>query len=101
VSVDAQLAAALDDMLEEVAAEYCDDLSDFLFENHRITGLLAESIGYERVGPGAVDAGSGVPYAGLFEAKTGAVEQFTEGWQPKGGTVAVNAAKKAVSQRLK
>lgn len=101
MSVETQIAAALDAMLEEVAAEYCDDLADFLYENHRITGLLADSIGYERVGPGAVDAGSGVPYAGLFETKTGAVEKFTDGWQPKSGQVAVNAAKKAVSQRVK
>lgn len=98
--IDAQLAAALDDMLEEVAEEYCDDLADFLYEHHRITGLLAESIGYERVGPGEVNAGSDVPYAGMFEAKTGAVAKFTDEWQPKGGTVAVSAVKKAVNAKV-
>ncbi len=98
--IDTQIAAALDAMLEEVAQEYCDDLDDFLYENHRITGLLADSITYERVGPGEVDAGSNVPYAGLFEARTGAVAKFTDGWQPKGGQVAVTAGKKAANAKL-
>ncbi|MEO2090705.1 MAG: hypothetical protein ABGY75_14565 [Gemmataceae bacterium] len=98
MTADAKIARMLDDILEEVAAEYCDDLSDYLYHHHRITGLLAESIGYERVGPGEVDAGSDVPYAGLFEAKTGAVAKFTDQWQPKGGQVAVNAGRKAAGK---
>lgn len=96
--IDAKITAALDEILEEVAEEYCDDLSDFLSREHRITGLLADNITHERVGPGEVNAGSDVPYAGLFEARTGAVAKFTEEWQPEGGRVAVTAGRKAAGK---
>lgn len=96
----ALLQAALDDTLKEIAEEYCDDLSQHLRQTHRVTGLLAESIGYEVTGPGEVIAGSSVPYAGYFEARTGAVEAFTDDWQREGGTVAVRAGQKAAARRL-
>lgn len=100
MNIETRLYSALQDTLETVAQEYCDDLGQFLYEHHRITGLLAASIGYERVGPDEVVAGSDVPYAGFFEAKTGAVEKFTDEWQPKAGTVAVTAGKTAAAKRL-
>jgi hypothetical protein len=100
MQMDRRLMASLTEMLEKVATEYCDDLGQFLYVNHRITGLLASSIGYERISPVEVNAGSNVPYAGYFEAKTGAVLNFTNQWQPRAGDVAVRVVKKVVNKNL-
>lgn len=94
------LEQVMGDTTEELARTYCSDLRQYLWDNHRITGLLSESIDYEMISETEAVAGSSVPYAGFFERKTGAVETFAEMWLTKARKEAVKAAVRAAKRRI-
>lgn len=82
-----------------VAEKYAEDLREFLWHNHRITGDLALSLEVTAAPNGqSADVSSDMPYAGLFERKTGAVLKFTTAWASRGGKAAKQVATKVAGR---
>lgn len=89
------ISKTIDDILQAVAEDFAQDLHDYIWENHRVTGKLADSIKATQDGDGEWSVGSDLPYATLFESCTGAVADFTDRWmESRGQTVVANVADK-------